>query len=147
MEVIVTLVKFTLTQKILILVLVHPLAMKTVNTLIKVITIPTNTITILLIPTLIAVLRMTNIIKIHTLIPNPTTLLLSLLLDITPTLVIVLIVVILEISLALSNPIKLHIASFPIIDPVLTLTLNHNFNPLLFILNLPLLIKIRLKLI
>ena len=53
---------------------------------------------------------MTNIIKIHTLILNRTTLLLALLLDITPTLVFILIVVILEITLTLSDPIKLHIA-------------------------------------
>ena len=76
------------------------------------ITILTNTITTLLILTLIAVPGMTNIIKIHTLILNPTTLLLALLLDITPTLVIVLIVVTLEVTLTFSDPIKVHIAPF-----------------------------------
>ena len=109
-EVIVTLVIITLTQILLILVLVQPLTIEMVKTLITTITYPTDTTTTLLIITLIVVTGMTNIIKIHTLILNPTTLLLALLLDITPTLVLVPIVAIQEITPTRSDPIKLPIA-------------------------------------
>ena len=122
---------FTLNLRIL--VLVHPLIIEIANPLIKMTTIPTNTTTILLTPTLVAVLGMINIINTYVLLIDPTTLLLALLLDITPTLVVVLIVATQGITLTLSDLTKHHIAllrNHDIIDPVLTITIIRNFNQL-----------------
>ena len=140
-EVIVTLVLIILTLNIFILALVHTLTIEVTNTLINTITIPTNINTTLLEMILIAALGMTNITKTHILIINPATLFLALIPDITLTLVIVLIVITREITSTLLNPIRLqiaHLLNHDMIDCVLTLTLNPNFNPLLIILNLPL---------
>ena len=97
---------------------------------------------------LIATLGMTNITKTHIHIINPTTLLLALVSDTILTLVIVLIVITRETTLTLldlTKPHNAHLLNHDIIDLVLTLTLNLNFNPLVIILNLPPLMTLLFK--